>query len=284
MENKKVWFVTGASKGLGLSLVKKLLAEGFNVAATSRSVESLTSAVGAQSENFLPLAVDIVNEHSVQQAIDATIKHFAKLDVVVNNAGYGHLGTLEELSDSEVRQNFDVNVFGSLNVIRYAMPHLRVQGSGHIFNISSIGGITGRFPGWGIYCATKFAVVGFSESLATEVKEFGVKVTAVCPGYFRTEFLSGGSLVTPANPIAAYTAAREMEAAHKDNINGNQAGDPDKAANALIALVTSENPPVVFMLGSDAYNVGINTANAAIASLNEWKALTSSTDFVITEV
>lgn len=279
MENKKVWFVTGASKGLGLSLVKRLLEGGYKVAATSRSADSLTKAVGS-NENFLPLEVDLLSEASVKSAIDKTLNKFGSLDVVVNNAGYGHLGTLEELSDSEVRQNFDVNVFGLLNVIRQAMPHLRAQQSGHILNISSIGGIMGEFPGWGIYCATKFALIGLSESLAAEVKEFGVNVTAICPGYFRTEFLTGGSMVLPQNPIAAYTAARKVEEAHVHSINGNQAGDPDKAADALIQVAASTTPPTVLMLGSDAYNVALNKYNANLANNEAWKHISTSTDYV----
>jgi NAD(P)-dependent dehydrogenase (short-subunit alcohol dehydrogenase family) len=194
MNNQKVWFVTGASKGLGLSLVKQLLNKGYNVAATSRNVADLEGAVG-KSESFLPLAVNITDEQSVTDAISQTISLFGKIDVVVNNAGYGLVGGLEELSDAEARANFDVNVFGSLNVIRAAMPHLREQKSGHIFNISSIGGFTGNFPGFGIYCATKFAVQGFTESLAAEIKSFGVKATIVSPGYFRTNFLAADSLV-----------------------------------------------------------------------------------------
>ena len=176
MDNNKVWLITGASKGLGLALVKKLLALGYCVAATSRNIKKLSEAVGNKDSNFLPLEVDLLNELSVTEAISVTIKKFGKIDVVVNNAGYGLIGTLEELSDEEARKNFDVNVFGSLNVIRKVMPHLRKQKSGTIFNISSIGGFTGNFPGFGIYCATKFAVVGFTESLAAEVKPFGISV------------------------------------------------------------------------------------------------------------
>src|SRR5688572_26187045 len=164
MKNE-VWFITGASKGLGLSLVQKLLQEGYNVAATSRNEKELKKAVGTNVERFLPLTTTLTDEGDVAKAIERTVEYFGHVDVVVNNAGYGLAGGLEELTDGEVRRNFDVNVFGSLNVIRKALPYLRQQKSGHIFNIASIGGFIGTFPGFGIYCATKFAMHGFSESL-----------------------------------------------------------------------------------------------------------------------
>jgi len=278
MENKKVWFVTGASKGLGLTLVKKLLSIGHNVAATSRNLSDLSKAVG-DFENFLPLAVDLISEESVESAISQTISKFGQLDVVVNNAGYGMLGALEELSDKESRENFDVNVFGSLNVIRKALPQMRKQQSGHIFNISSIGGFSGNFPGFGIYCATKFAVAGFTESLAAEVKSLGIKATVVEPGYFRTEFLTSGSLAVPKTPIDAYKEVRESQAAHQNDINNQQPGDPEKGINVIIAAAESEHAPLHLFLGPDAYNV----ANAKIVNvqkdMEDWKALATATNF-----
>ena len=254
MDTKKVWLVTGASKGLGLTLVKRLLKEGYKVAATSRDVAALNKEVAEQTQGFLPLGVDLVNEQSVAKAIAAIIETFGRIDVVVNNAGYGQLGTLEELSDEEARKNFDVNVFGSLNVIRKVMPHLRAKKSGAIFNISSIGGFFGNFPGWGIYCATKFAVAGFTESLAAEVKAFGITATVVYPGYFRTDFLSGNSLGLPQNPIEDYAEARASETLHTNEIRGNQPGDPEKAAKVLIEIADSTNPPIHLFLGQDAYD------------------------------
>ncbi|MGN6177897.1 MAG: SDR family oxidoreductase, partial [Mucilaginibacter sp.] len=172
METNKVWLVTGASKGLGLSLVKRLISEGYKVAATSRTIESMKKAVGT-SAHFLPLEVNITDENSVSNAIAKTVEAFGTIDVVVNNAGYGQRGTLEELSDKEARRNFDVNVFGALNVIRSVMPHFRNKKSGHIINVSSIGGFIGTFPGFGIYFATKFALAGLTESLSAEAKELG---------------------------------------------------------------------------------------------------------------
>jgi NAD(P)-dependent dehydrogenase (short-subunit alcohol dehydrogenase family) len=279
MESSKVWLVTGASKGLGLSLTKKLLAGGYRVAATSRRKTALLEAVGAESARFLPLAVDLEDEKSVQDAIAATLEHFGTLNVVVNNAGYGQTGTLEELSDAEARQNFDVNVFGLLHVVRHAMPHLRAQGSGHIFNIASIGGYDGRFAGWGIYCATKFAVAGLSEGLAAEVNQFGVGVTIVYPGYFRTNFLAGDSLKTPLRPIDAYQEARASEQVHQREINGSQPGDPEKAAAVLMRVAGEAAPPLHLFLGEDAFGRAHRKIESVQAQLEQWKELTVSTAF-----
>ena len=281
MKNEKVWFVTGTSKGLGLILAKKLLGKGYRVAATSRNAEALIEAVGEKSENFLPLEMDLLNEQSVSEAIKKTVDAFGEINVVVNNAGYGQTGTLEELSDREVRQNFDVNVFGVLNVIRSVMPVLRAQRSGQIFNISSIGGYTANFAGWGSYCATKFAVAALTESLAAEAKTFGIKATVVYPGYFRTDFLSKDSIGLPKNPIAEYSDARQSIALHENEINGNQPGDPEKAANVLIKVAADANPPLHLFLGTDAYNAAEAKTSAVQKDMEDWRELATSTDFEV---
>lgn len=277
MENK-VWFVTGASKGLGYSLVKKLLQEGYRVAATSRDKAALET-IETDRSRFLPLAVDLGNEESVAQSIKATVDHFGSIDVIVNNAGYGLAGALEELSDAEARQNFDVNVFGSLNVIRQALPYLRAQQSGHIFNISSVAGFTGFFPGFGIYCATKFALTGLSESLAAEVKPFGIHVTVVSPGYFRTRFLDASSLVVPAQEIADYRNVRDVQGLHQHEINGNQPGDPEKATAAIIETARQQEPVLHLFLGKDAYNFAEEKITAIRKDMEQVKELATSTDF-----
>jgi NAD(P)-dependent dehydrogenase (short-subunit alcohol dehydrogenase family) len=279
METKKVWFVTGASKGLGLSLVKKLLSEGYYVAATSRSAASLIKEMGNASETFLPLEVNLIDNSSVKEAVEKSMAHFGQLDVIVNNAGYAQVGTLEELSDEEVRENFDVNVFGSLNVIRNVLPYLRSQRSGNIFNIASVGGLFGSFPGWGVYCSTKFAVAGFTESLAEEVKEFGIKATVVYPGYFRTDFLTKGSIRIPENAIEDYRTARESEQLHLDTINGSQMNDPEKAADVLIAISKEAQPPVHLLLGSDAYDILNNKIEIITKDAEQWKDYTLSTAY-----
>ena len=278
MSTNKTWFITGASKGFGLLFVQQLLAKGDYVAATSRSLSDLETAAGTHP-NFLPLEADLTNEQSVANAINTTVAKFGRLDVVVNNAGYGLLGALEELSDAESRSNFEVNVFGLLNVIRQAMPHLRTQGSGHIFNISSIGGFTGNFPGFGIYCATKFAVTGLSESLAAEVREFGINVTIVLPGYFRTSFLEAGSLAVPKNPINAYKTTRDSQQAHQNEINGNQAGDPEKGVSEIIKTADVANPPLYLFLGSDAVSMAHTKIAAVDTEISDWRSVSVSTDF-----
>lgn len=274
-----IWYVTGASKGLGLELVLKLLKEGYQVAATSRKVSELEKMIGAKSTNFLPLQVDLVDEKSVQLSIEATVKHFGGLDVVVNNAGFALAGALEELSDAEVRYNFDVNVFGALNVIRQALPHLRKQQGGHIFNIASCGGFTGLFPGFGIYCATKFAMHGFTESLSMEIKEFGIHATVVSPGYFRTNFLESSSLMLPKNALPEYTQARQAQLIHQTEINGNQPGNPEKAAEVMIAVSKMEQPPLHLFLGQDAYQFAADKIQFVEQQLDSLKPLATSTGY-----
>lgn len=277
MGMKKVWFITGASKGLGLSLVHQLLQAGQSVAATSRNIGELKKAVNNDTEKFLPLSVNLADEKSVEEAIQATITKFERIDIVINNAGYGIGGSIEELNDAETRNSFDVNVFGTINVIRKASPYLRAQRSGHIINIASIAGIAGA-TGWAIYSAAKSAVIALSEVSAEDLKEFGVKVTVVAPGAFRTSFLTPDSLILAANPIAEYEEVRTIHRKYL-KMDGQQIGDPEKAAAAMISLASMPNPPVHLLLGNDAFQ----RANTRLAALqkefNDWKAITISTDF-----
>jgi NAD(P)-dependent dehydrogenase (short-subunit alcohol dehydrogenase family) len=278
MKSNKTWFVTGASKGLGLSLARAILQAGGNVAATTRSLAALQQALGS-SERLLALEVDLVDERSVQGAVEATLRRFGRLDVVVNNAGYGQLGAVEELSDAEARQNFDVNVFGLLNVLRATLPHLREQRSGHVYNIGSIGGFFGGFSGWGIYCATKFAVAGISESLHADLAEHGVHVSCVYPGYFRTEFLTRDSVGLPARPIAAYAGARASHAQHLQQINHQQPGDPERLAQVLIELTEAGAPPLHLFLGSDAHAMAEKKVQDVRDILAKFERTSRSTDF-----
>lgn len=279
MELKKVWLVTGASKGLGLALVKKLLDSGYNVAATSRDKNVLEQAVGYSGPEFFPIEMDLINEDNVANGIEIITQYFGAIDFVVNNAGYGQAGTLEELSDEEVRTNFDVNVFGVLNVIRCVMPQLRKQQSGHIFNISSVGGFIGDFPSFGVYCATKYAVVGLSEALSAETKSLGIDTTIVYPGYFRTNFLDKGSFSLPQNPIEVYEEARQLELLHVNEINGNQAGDPKKAAEVLVEVSKQEQPPLHLFLGSDSYQYAKQKIETIQNELKTNEVLATSTDY-----
>lgn len=272
------WFITGASQGIGLILAKQLLAAGHNVAATARNLEALKAAVGDTSSQFLPLQVDLPDENSVKDGVSATIARFGNIDVLVNNAGFGFIGGIEEATAAEVLASFDVNVFGLLHVTRAVLPHMRAAGKGHVFNISSVFGLIAG-AGWGVYCATKFAVEGLSESLAQEVKPFGINVTIIEPGYTRTNFLGGNSITYPQQPIAAYTRLIEERRKHAEDIPGKQIGDPEKVAKVIIDTAARVDPPLRLLLGSDS----LQFANYKIQMLQEGieanKAITLSTDF-----
>ncbi len=275
---KKTWFITGTSQGIGLILVKQLLSLGYNVAATARNIVTLKEAVGISSSNFLPLEVNLTDEKSVAEAVDKTITQFGTIDYLVNNAGYGIIGGIEESSDAEVRANFDVNVFGLLNVTRAILPHMREAKSGHIINLSSVFGLVAG-AGWGIYCSTKFAVEALSEALAQEVKPFGIHITIIEPGYTRTNFLNSTSLITAKNPIASYTDIRESVKAHQNDIPGNQAGDPNKVADLIIQVSKNETPPLRLLTGSDAYQYANHKIESLKNEIEANKELTFSADF-----
>ena len=271
---KKVWFITGASKGLGLAFTKKLLAEGHMVAATSRNL----SGLGAETENFLPLEVNLSDEISIARAVQKTTEKFKRIDVLVNNAGYGQGGAVEEISDELTRKNFEVNVFGLLNVSRGVLPVMRKQKSGQIYNIASIGGFLGDFPGFAIYCGTKFAVAGITEGMRADLGPIGISATVVYPGYFRTEFLEGTSFSGPDKEIADYKAAHEVLDMHAKSINGNQAGSPEKAAEALIKVSELQNPPLHLMLGTDAYGMAEKKMEIMKKEMAENQGISKSTD------
>lgn len=277
--NDKVWLVTGASKGLGLSLVNKLLNEGFKVVATSRNLENLISETRNQTENFLPLKMNVTDENSAQQSVQQIINKFGTIDVVVNNAGYGQTGAIEELTNTEIEESFRVNVYGVMNVIKCVMPYFRKNKSGHFFNISSVGGFTGNYAGWGAYCSVKFAVAGLTEALFAETKALGIKSTVVYPGAFRTHFLSNTSLKTPSNLIDQYADARASQAFYQSELNGNQQGNPEKFAEAIIKISQEANPPLHLFLGKDAYNASYKKMELVKTDLEKWKNLALSTSF-----
>ncbi|MFB6456753.1 SDR family NAD(P)-dependent oxidoreductase [Chitinophaga sp. Hz27] len=277
MKNK-TWYITGASKGLGLALVKKLLSAGYNVAATSRHAASLQAAVGNVNEaQFLPLEVDLTNARSIEASIAKAYQHFNGLDVIVNNAGFGIGGSAEELTLEEIRANFEINVFATISVVHSALPYLRKQRSGHIINISSIAGFMPS-AGWSLYNAAKFAVTGFTDSLALDIAELGIKATVVMPGAFRTEFLSEGSLLIAENRIEDYQTVHAIHDRYK-TMNGKQAGDPEKAADALIALANDPDAPVRVFLGSDAYKRASDKLTEMQQALEKNKPMAFSTDF-----
>jgi len=278
MNTSKVWYVTGASRGLGLILIKKLLESGYRVAATSRDAHKLKDAVGViDAERFLPIAVDLNNVDCINESVQQTIAAFGRIDVVVNNAGYGMTATLEEVAEQDIRNIFDVNVFASITVIKSVLPFMRKQKSGYIINIGSVAGFVGA-PGWSVYSATKAAIAAFSEVLALDVKEFGIKVTVVEPSGFRTGFLTKNSLAYTESRIDGYHVVKETMNRYLAG-NGNQPGDPKRASAIFIELAESREPPLHLYLGQDAYNRASGKLAAMTAELERWKTATISADF-----
>jgi len=278
MNTSKVWYVTGASQGLGLTLVKKLLDAGHRVAATSRDAHMLNQAVGLiDKDRFLPLAVDLNNMDCIDESIQQTLAAFGRIDVVVNNAGYGMAGTVEEIAEHDIRNIFNVNVLAAIDVVKSVLPVMRSQRSGYIINIGSVAGFVGA-PGWSVYSATKAAVAAFSEVMALDLKEFNIKVTVVEPSGFRTGFLTKDSLALTTSKIEGYEAVKNTQERYLA-ANGKQPGDPDKASEILIRLAESENPPVHLYLGQDAYNRASEKLKTMTQELEKWKETTISADF-----
>lgn len=273
MSNTKVWYITGASKGMGLSLVKQLLAKGHCVAATSRSMDAFKE----HNDRLLPLEVDLKNEQSIAASIQKTVEKFGRLDVVVNNAGYGLGGALEELTATEINENFQVNLFAVIRVIQQALPYLRKQRAGHIINTSSIAGFAPG-TGWAIYCAAKFAVSGLSEALANDLKPLGIHVTNVMPGAFRTSFAKADSIAYSKHQLEDYAHLREYHT-RMNNMDGAQTGDPDKMADIFLELVASPAPATNLFLGSDAFNRAQMKIAQLQADMDTWKDASFSTDF-----
>ena len=273
----RVWFITGASRGFGALIAEAALAAGDAVVATARTPSSVIERLGSH-ERLLATRLDVTNEAEAHQAAGEAVKKFGRIDILVNNAGYGLLGAVEEASDAEARKLFGTNVFGLLNVTRAVLPHMRRQRSGHIVNLSSVGGYTG-YPGWGVYGATKFAVEGISEALAGEVAPLDIKVTVVEPGFFRTDFLDETSLWRTALEIDDYSDSVGKTRAHAADANHGQRGDPRKLAQAFIRLANAKNPPLRLPLGSDTVE-RIEAKNAFVAKeLAEWRSVSTSTDF-----
>ncbi|KWU17366.1 SDR family oxidoreductase [Achromobacter xylosoxidans] len=271
MSTEKIWFVTGASGGLGLALVRMLLDQGHKVAATSRDVDALMDAVGAKLEGrFLPLEVNLADEGNVRRAVDTTVAAFGRIDVVVNNAGHGLAGALETLSDAELRDSFDINVFGVLNVVRAVMPRLRAQRGGHVFNISSILGFDGGSAGWGAYSAAKFAVSGLSETLALEAAPHGVRVSLVYPGAMRAR-------AEGAHPEAGAGLGHPAAGA---GLGHPAAGDPSKAARALIQAAQAQYAPLHLFLGRDAFDQARGKIQSVQQELARWREMSVSIGFV----
>jgi NAD(P)-dependent dehydrogenase (short-subunit alcohol dehydrogenase family) len=276
MKNQKIWFITGASRGLGLIITKAVLATGDKViAAVRKNPEELASQLN--NSNLLTVTLDVTDELQVKTAVNEGISKFGKIDVLVNNAGFGILSAVEEATDEQVRNNFDTNVFGTLNVIRAILPFLRKQRSGHIINMSSVGGLTGS-PGWGLYNSTKFAIEGLTEALSKELAPLGIFATAVEPGYFRTDFLDGSSLNRVGNIIEDYADTVGKMRDRAAAVNRKQPGDPQKLAEALIEIANCDKPPVHLPLGIDSLNSYKAKTAAFAADIEAWHDVIIGTD------
>lgn len=277
MSEKRVWFITGSSTGFGRELAEELLENGHKVIATARKTETIADLVEKYPDTARAVRLDVTKNDEIKKAIADSIEAFGRIDVLVNNAGYGSMGAIEEFDEAQIRRQFDTNFFGAVNVIREALPSLREQKSGHIVNFSSVGGFV-SFPSAGVYCASKFALEAVSESLAGELAAGGIKVTIVEPGAFRTKF-NAGALDVAANLIPeVYESTTQFLQWLKDN-DGNQPGDPRKAAKAIIAAVENENPPLRLPLGQDSLETIEAELEKVKADIDPWRQIAIDTTF-----
>lgn len=273
---KKVWFITGCSTGFGRSLAKELLLNGYRVAVTSRNKEDIKDLVADYPETAIALKLDVTVLAEIKTAVKTAVEHFGTIDVLVNNAGIGYFGAIEESEEAEVRKMFEINVFGLAKVTQEVLPYMRKQRSGHILNIASIGGLR-SFPGVGFYNATKYAVDGLSESLYKELAPLGIKVTIIAPSGFRTDW-AGRSAKDSKVVIEDYATTAGKNKSDLRGYSGNQPGDPVKAAKAMIQVTETETPPLRLLLGVAA----LKGARAKLEELKHdfdtWEAVTESAD------
>jgi NAD(P)-dependent dehydrogenase (short-subunit alcohol dehydrogenase family) len=264
----KVWFITGTSRGFGREWALAALERGDSVAGTARDVGSLDDIVAAHGDAVLPISLDVTDRQAAFAAVAQAHEHFGRLDVIANNAGYGQFGMVEELSEDETRAQIETNLFGALWVTQAALPFLREQGSGHILQVSSIGGIS-AFPGIGMYHASKWGLEGLSQALAQEVAGFGIKVTLIEPGGYSTDW--GGSSAKHATEIPAYDDVR-AQAANRPTRRGTP-GDPVATRQAVLALVDSDDPPLRLFFGKTPLAIATADYESRLATWNEWQPL-----------
>ncbi len=276
-DRTSVWFITGSSSGLGRALAQTVLQRGGRAVLTARSPDALADLAAEHGDRVLTLSLDVTNTASVEHAVAEAQARFGHIDVLVNSAGYGYLAAIEEGEDAAIRAQFETNVFGLLAVTRRVLPGMRARHSGHIVNLSSLGGLV-AFPATGYYHATKFAVEALSESLALEVAPLGIKVLIVEPGAFRTDW-AGRSMIESPTVIADYaeTAGKRRQATRASS--GAQPGDPARAAAAIIAAVEAEQPPLRLLLGAPALKIARERLDALRANFDAWSELTLSADF-----
>ena len=279
METQKTWFITGASKGFGFEIAKAALGAGDRVVATVRSNASAFYASLNEDAKLFVVEMDVTRESDVKDAVGKAIDHFGKLDIIVNNAGYGIVGAIEEVSDAEARKQYDTNVFGVLNVLRATLPSLRKQGSGHIINVSSLFAFD-PLAGWALYGSTKNAVEGISQGLAKELEPFGISVTVIEPGLFRTGFTGKSSYVVAQNAISDYESTW-VGAMRKgtDAFHGTQPGDPSKLAAVVVKLGHAEIPPLHLPIGIDSINSYNEYQEKLANDVNAWMQDSLSTDY-----
>lgn len=278
MKTQKVWFITGASRGFGFEIAKAALADGDQVVATVRRHPDQLAAALQYHPNLLIVLLDITQPEQVKEGVRQAIGYFGRVDVLVNNAGYGFLGAFEEATEEEISRQFETNVFGLIRVTQGILPYMRQRKTGHIINISSAFGYQATVPGFGLYGSTKFAVEGISEGLALEVNPLGIHVTSLAPGLFSTDFLSGDSYVVGANILEAYIPTVGRMRAAAGQIHGNQPGDPAKLAKVVIQLANSKTPPVHLPVGKDAISSFWAKVATMEAEVNAWKSISASTD------
>jgi NAD(P)-dependent dehydrogenase (short-subunit alcohol dehydrogenase family) len=269
----KTWFITGASRGFGALITEAVLLSGDAVVATARDPSSI-----ADHPRLLKLPLDVTNEAQARGAAARGIEEFERIDVLVNNAGYGLLGAVEEANALETERVFATNVFGLLNVTRAVLPYMRRRRSGHVVNMSSIGGYASS-PGWGIYCATKFAVEGISEALSIELAPLGIHATVVEPGYFRTTFLSAQSLSSTAARIDDYADTVGKMRTFAAAANHQQPGDPQRLAQVIVQLAAARKPPTRLALGRDTVAAIQKKHREVERELGLWHSVSLSTDF-----
>ncbi|MDQ3062215.1 MAG: oxidoreductase [Acidobacteriota bacterium] len=277
MGEKKVWFITGCSTGFGRELAKHLLENDYRVVVTARNADKVQDLVEINKDNALALALDVTNNAQVKEAVAQAEAHFGAIDVLVNNAGFGYFGAIEESDEQEVRAMFETNFWGLAEMTRAVLPTMRERRSGSIVNVSSIGGFVG-FPSVGYYNATKFAVNGFSEALKKEVEPLGIKVMLVQPSGFRTDW-AGRSANDATNKIDDYAETAGATQATIRGYSGNQAGDPIRAAKAIVAAVEAENPPFNLLLGRAALKNALQKLDDLKRDFDTWAETTEGADF-----
>lgn len=277
VRNPRVWFITGSSTGFGRTLAESVLKVGESVIATARKPEQLAGLVEQYPQSVKAIALDVTQPEQIRAGTDRALTDFGRIDVLVNNAGYGLIGALEEVSEEQIRRNFETNLFGTINMMRTVLPIMRQQGSGHIINMSEIAGFSNEL-GFSIYGGAKFALEGVSEALRGEVEPFGIKVTIVEPGPFRTDFV-GRSLDRVANPMPEYEPTVGKFLNFLNTIEGKQPGDPVKAASAIIQMVKSDHPPLRLVLGNYAYERFRKKIETLTQELDAWEAIGMNTDF-----